>query len=153
MQIRDLSNLKLFGRPGHGAPTENIRKKKFTEYQLTDSGENRNHQQQQQYTAAESTAYERNSSSARTVTADDQRSQQERRAQCSLTFHDANRCPKNCSFVSPTIRALLLLYNLAMCLEWMNSLARIAETLRDPERGTRISPAFYRERRYPGARE
>ena len=33
-QIREMSRLKLFGRPGHGAPTENIRKKKFTEYQL-----------------------------------------------------------------------------------------------------------------------
>ena len=24
----------MFGKPGHGAPTENIKKKKFTEYQL-----------------------------------------------------------------------------------------------------------------------
>ena len=153
LQIRDLSNLKLFGRPGHGAPTENIRKKKFTEHQLTDSSENCNQPQQQRTaTAAELAAFERSSSSARTVAADDM-SQQGWRAQRALTFHDANRCPKNCSFVSPTIRALLLLYNLAMCLEGMNSLARIAETLRDPERRTRISPAFYRERRYPGARE
>ena len=53
MQIRDLSNLRLFGRPGHGAPTENIRKKKFTEYQLTDSDEKR---RMQQSAAAESAA-------------------------------------------------------------------------------------------------
>ena len=33
-QLRELSRTKLFGRPGHGAPTENIKKKKFTEYQL-----------------------------------------------------------------------------------------------------------------------
>ena len=26
----------MFGKPGHGAPTEDIRKKKFTEYQLSD---------------------------------------------------------------------------------------------------------------------
>ena len=32
--MRELSRNKLFGRPGHGAPTENIKKKKFTEYQL-----------------------------------------------------------------------------------------------------------------------
>eukprot|EP00094_Tigriopus_californicus_P007475 TCALIF_07197-PA protein Name:"Protein of unknown function" AED:0.23 eAED:0.23 QI:0/0.6/0.33/1/0.6/0.5/6/0/258 len=35
-QIRELARLKHFGRPGHGAPTENIRKKKFTEYQFQD---------------------------------------------------------------------------------------------------------------------
>ena len=33
-QLRELSRTKLFGKPGHGAPTENIKKKKFTEYQL-----------------------------------------------------------------------------------------------------------------------
>ena len=66
MQIRDLSNLRLFGRPGHGAPTENIRKKKFTEYQLTDSDEKRRMQQ----SAAESAAaYERHVNSARTAAA------------------------------------------------------------------------------------
>ena len=32
--MRELSRTKLFGKPGHGAPTENIKKKKFTEYQL-----------------------------------------------------------------------------------------------------------------------
>ena len=63
MQIRDLSNLRLFGRPGHGAPTENIRKKKFTEYQLTDSDERI--RMQQSAAAAESAAYERHTSSAR----------------------------------------------------------------------------------------
>ena len=26
----------MFGKPGHGAPTEDIRKKRFTEYQLSD---------------------------------------------------------------------------------------------------------------------
>ena len=68
MQIRDLSNLRLFGRPGHGAPTENIRKKKFTEYQLTDSDEKR--RMQQSAAAAESAAaYERHASSARAAAA------------------------------------------------------------------------------------
>ena len=67
MQIRDLSNLRLFGRPGHGAPTENIRKKKFTEYQLTDSDEKR---RMQQSAAAESAAaYERHANSARAAAA------------------------------------------------------------------------------------
>ena len=65
MQIRDLSNLRLFGRPGHGAPTENIRKKKFTEYQLTDSDEKRRMQQ----SAVESAAYERHANSARAAAA------------------------------------------------------------------------------------
>ena len=59
LQIRDLSNLRLFGRPGHGAPTENIRKKKFTEYQLTDSDERIRMQQ------SAAAAYERHTSSAR----------------------------------------------------------------------------------------
>ena len=66
LQIRDLSNLRLFGRPGHGAPTENIRKKKFTEYQLTDSDERR---RVQQSAAAESAVYEGHSSSARSAAA------------------------------------------------------------------------------------
>lgn len=35
-KIRELAHANLFGKPGHGAPTENIRKKKFTEYQLAD---------------------------------------------------------------------------------------------------------------------
>ena len=35
-QIRELAHVHLFGKPGHGAPTEDIRKKKFTEYQLSD---------------------------------------------------------------------------------------------------------------------
>ena len=35
-QLRELARLKLFGKPGHGAPTGNVRKKKFTEYQLTE---------------------------------------------------------------------------------------------------------------------
>ena len=65
LQIRDLSNLRLFGRPGHGAPTENIRKKKFTEYQLTDSDERRRVQQ----SATESAVYEGHSSSARSAAA------------------------------------------------------------------------------------
>lgn len=38
-QIREMTRSKMFGRPGHGAPTLDIRKKKFTEYQLT-HGEN-----------------------------------------------------------------------------------------------------------------
>lgn len=33
-EIKDLSRNKMFGRPGHGAPTQDIRKKKFTEHQL-----------------------------------------------------------------------------------------------------------------------
>jgi hypothetical protein len=36
IQIRSLAHRKLFGRPGHGAPTENLRKQKFTEYQLSE---------------------------------------------------------------------------------------------------------------------
>ena len=59
LQIRDLSKLRLFGRPGHGAPTENIRKKKFTEYQLTENDERR----RQPQSASES--YERQTTSAR----------------------------------------------------------------------------------------
>ena len=38
-QIRELAHVHLFGKPGHGAPTEDIRKKKFTEYQLSDGTE------------------------------------------------------------------------------------------------------------------
>jgi hypothetical protein len=30
----------LFGKPGHGAPTEEIRKRRFTEYQLSDGTDN-----------------------------------------------------------------------------------------------------------------
>eukprot|EP00090_Calanus_glacialis_P013030 TRINITY_DN21643_c0_g1_i1.p1 TRINITY_DN21643_c0_g1~~TRINITY_DN21643_c0_g1_i1.p1 ORF type:complete len:462 (-),score=133.65 TRINITY_DN21643_c0_g1_i1:237-1583(-) len=43
LQVRDVEETKeivkqkIFGRPGHGAPTQDIRKKKFTEHQL-DSG-------------------------------------------------------------------------------------------------------------------
>jgi len=33
-EIKELARLKMFGRPGHGAPTGDIRKKKFTEHQL-----------------------------------------------------------------------------------------------------------------------
>ena len=33
-ELKELSRQKMFGRPGHGAPTEDIRKKKFTEHQL-----------------------------------------------------------------------------------------------------------------------
>lgn len=33
-ELRELAHVQLFGKPGHGAPTGNIRKKKFTEYQL-----------------------------------------------------------------------------------------------------------------------
>lgn len=33
-EIKELSRGKMFGRPGHGAPTGDIRKKKFTEHQL-----------------------------------------------------------------------------------------------------------------------
>ena len=29
-----MAQASIFGRPGHGAPTNDIRKKKFTEYQL-----------------------------------------------------------------------------------------------------------------------
>ena len=35
--MREQAHLNLFGRPGHGAPTENIRKKRFTEYQLAEA--------------------------------------------------------------------------------------------------------------------
>ena len=35
LQIRDLARQRMFGKPGHGAPTQNVRKKIFTEYQLT----------------------------------------------------------------------------------------------------------------------
>ena len=35
-----MAHSNLFGRPGHGAPTNDIRKKKFTEYQLSDGTEN-----------------------------------------------------------------------------------------------------------------
>ena len=41
--MRELSRTKLFGKPGHGAPTENIKKKKFTEYQLEASKEMHNY--------------------------------------------------------------------------------------------------------------
>ena len=34
MQLRELAQASLFGKPGHGAPTNDIRKKKFTEYQF-----------------------------------------------------------------------------------------------------------------------
>merc|ERR1719322_1509528 len=33
-ELRELRRQKMFGRPGHGAPTGDIRKKKFTEHQL-----------------------------------------------------------------------------------------------------------------------
>lgn len=33
-QYRELSRSNRFGKPGNGAPTEDIRKKKFTEHQL-----------------------------------------------------------------------------------------------------------------------
>eukprot|EP00096_Caligus_rogercresseyi_P010932 TRINITY_DN4138_c0_g1_i1.p1 TRINITY_DN4138_c0_g1~~TRINITY_DN4138_c0_g1_i1.p1 ORF type:complete len:276 (-),score=37.11 TRINITY_DN4138_c0_g1_i1:58-885(-) len=33
-EVRELSRSKIFGKPGHGAPTENNRKKLFTEHQL-----------------------------------------------------------------------------------------------------------------------
>ena len=54
LQIRNLSNQRLFGRPGHGAPTENVRKKKFTEHQLmTDAmGATRQQQQDPNWTAS-----------------------------------------------------------------------------------------------------
>ena len=32
--LKELSRAKMFGRPGHGAPTRDIRKKKFTEHQM-----------------------------------------------------------------------------------------------------------------------
>ena len=35
--MREQAHLNLFGKPGHGAPTENIRKKRFTEYQLSEA--------------------------------------------------------------------------------------------------------------------
>ena len=34
MQLREMAQASLFGKPGHGAPTNDIRKKKFTEYQF-----------------------------------------------------------------------------------------------------------------------
>ena len=33
-ELKAVQRLKMFGRPGHGAPTNDIRKKKFTEHQL-----------------------------------------------------------------------------------------------------------------------
>ena len=33
-ELKELSRAKMFGRPGHGAPTTDIRKKKFTEHQM-----------------------------------------------------------------------------------------------------------------------
>ena len=33
-ELKELSRAKMFGRPGHGAPTQDIRKKKFTEHQM-----------------------------------------------------------------------------------------------------------------------
>ena len=33
-ELKQLNRQKMFGRPGHGAPTQDIRKKKFTEHQL-----------------------------------------------------------------------------------------------------------------------
>jgi len=33
-EIKEIAKQKMFGRPGHGAPTQDIRKKKFTEHQL-----------------------------------------------------------------------------------------------------------------------
>ena len=33
-ELKELSRAKMFGRPGHGAPTTDIRKKKFTEHQI-----------------------------------------------------------------------------------------------------------------------
>lgn len=35
--IKELAKLRMFGRPGHGAPTMDIRKKKFTEHQMDTS--------------------------------------------------------------------------------------------------------------------
>jgi hypothetical protein len=33
-KVREMARSKVFGRPGHGAPTVDVRKKKFTEHQL-----------------------------------------------------------------------------------------------------------------------
>jgi len=33
-EVREMSRNKMFGRPGHGAPTIDVRKKRFTEHQL-----------------------------------------------------------------------------------------------------------------------
>ena len=33
-ELKELSRGRMFGRPGHGAPTTDIRKKKFTEHQM-----------------------------------------------------------------------------------------------------------------------
>ena len=33
-QVKEMSRIKMFGRPGNGAPTGDVRKKKFTEHQL-----------------------------------------------------------------------------------------------------------------------
>jgi hypothetical protein len=33
-EVRDMARAKMFGRPGNGAPTVDVRKKKFTEHQL-----------------------------------------------------------------------------------------------------------------------
>ena len=39
-QIKACQHVNLFGKPGHGAPTEEIRKRRFTEYQLSDGTDN-----------------------------------------------------------------------------------------------------------------
>jgi len=33
-EVKEMSRIKMFGRPGNGAPTGDVRKKKFTEHQL-----------------------------------------------------------------------------------------------------------------------
>merc|ERR1711997_760725 len=39
-EIKACQHVNLFGKPGHGAPTEEIRKRRFTEYQLSDGTDN-----------------------------------------------------------------------------------------------------------------
>ena len=34
LKVKEMSRVKMFGRPGNGAPTGDVRKKKFTEHQL-----------------------------------------------------------------------------------------------------------------------
>jgi len=36
-EVREMSKMKMFGRPGNGAPTIDIRKKRFTEHQMDES--------------------------------------------------------------------------------------------------------------------
>ena len=57
LQVRELAREKLFGRPGHGAPTEQIRKRLFTEHQLDTSNNNKMQSPDQLYPVAGRSSY------------------------------------------------------------------------------------------------